>query len=52
MERPRSVASPAIALFLALILGAGIAGLTAAYELKGAGYRVTMLEAKSRAGGS
>ncbi len=34
-----------------VILGAGIAGLTAAYELKGAGYRVTVLEAKSRAGG-
>jgi monoamine oxidase len=34
-----------------VILGAGIAGLTAAYELNRAGYRVTVLEAKSRAGG-
>jgi monoamine oxidase len=34
-----------------VILGAGIAGLTAAYELHKAGYRVTVLEAKSRAGG-
>ena len=34
-----------------VILGAGIAGLTAAYELNRAGYRVTVLEAKARAGG-
>ena len=34
-----------------LILGAGIAGLTAAYELSRAGYRVKILEAQSRAGG-
>ena len=34
-----------------LILGAGIAGLTAAYELRKAGYQVTILEASHRAGG-
>jgi monoamine oxidase len=34
-----------------VILGAGIAGLTAAYELQKAGYKVTILEAKARAGG-
>jgi len=33
------------------ILGAGIAGLTAAYELGRAGYRCTVLEASHRAGG-
>jgi monoamine oxidase len=34
-----------------LILGAGIAGMTAAYELSRAGYQCTILEARSRAGG-
>jgi len=34
-----------------LILGAGIAGLTAAYELKTAGYTVSILEPKARPGG-
>ena len=34
-----------------VILGAGIAGLTAAYELQKGGYDVTILEAKDRAGG-
>lgn len=34
-----------------LILGAGIAGLVAAYELKRVGYRVTVLEARDRIGG-
>ncbi len=33
------------------ILGAGIAGMTAAYELARAGYRCTILEASGRAGG-
>ena len=34
-----------------LILGAGMAGLTAAYELRNAGYQVTVLEYTGRAGG-
>jgi monoamine oxidase len=34
-----------------LILGAGMAGLTAAYELRNAGYRVQVLEYNARAGG-
>jgi monoamine oxidase len=34
-----------------LVLGAGLAGLAAAYELKKAGYAVTVLEARSRPGG-
>jgi monoamine oxidase len=34
-----------------IILGAGIAGLTAAYELIQAGYTVTIFEAKKRLGG-
>src|SRR6187551_2069018 len=34
-----------------LILGAGIAGMTAAYELQKAGYKVQVLEYNGRAGG-
>src|ERR1700744_5547606 len=34
-----------------LVLGAGIAGLVAAYELRKAGYQVQVLEFNSRAGG-
>jgi len=34
-----------------LVLGAGMAGLVAAYELRQAGYRVQVLEYNSRAGG-
>jgi len=34
-----------------IVLGAGIAGLVAAYELQTAGYRVTVLEAADRVGG-
>ncbi|HZU51989.1 MAG TPA: FAD-dependent oxidoreductase [Sphingomicrobium sp.] len=34
-----------------VVLGAGIAGLVCAYELKQAGYRVCVLEARSRVGG-
>src|SRR6478672_5402714 len=34
-----------------LILGAGLAGLTAAYELRKRGYSCLILEARSRAGG-
>ena len=34
-----------------VILGAGISGMTAAYELSKAGYHCTILEATSRAGG-
>jgi monoamine oxidase len=34
-----------------IVLGAGMAGLVAAYELRKAGYLVTVLEARSRPGG-
>ena len=34
-----------------VILGAGIAGLVSAYELRKAGYQVTILEARNRIGG-
>src|SRR5262245_26266789 len=34
-----------------VVLGAGIAGLVAAYELRQAGYKVTVLEARNRVGG-
>ena len=34
-----------------LILGAGLAGMTAAYELRNAGYKVQVLEYSARAGG-
>ena len=34
-----------------LVLGAGIAGMVAAYELRNAGYRVQVLEYNSRSGG-
>src|SRR5882724_2266480 len=34
-----------------LILGAGMAGMTAAYELRNAGYKVQVLEFNARAGG-
>jgi monoamine oxidase len=34
-----------------LVLGAGMAGLTAAYELRNAGYQVKVLDYNSRAGG-
>jgi monoamine oxidase len=34
-----------------LVLGAGIAGMTAAYELRNAGYQVQVLEFNARAGG-
>ena len=34
-----------------VVLGAGIAGLVAAYELQQAGYQVTVLEARNRVGG-
>lgn len=34
-----------------LVLGAGMAGMTAAYELRNAGYRVQVLEYNPRAGG-
>lgn len=34
-----------------VVVGAGFAGLTAAYELKSAGYDVTVIEARDRVGG-
>jgi monoamine oxidase len=45
-ERPTASGSRQV-----LVLGAGLAGLAAAYELKNAGYAVTVLEARSRPGG-
>src|SRR5260370_26955704 len=33
------------------VLGAGIAGMSAAYDLQGAGYECTVLEARDRPGG-
>ena len=35
----------------ATVVGAGIAGMLAAYVLDARGYRVTLIEAKNRAGG-
>lgn len=43
---PRSGAGRSI-----VVLGAGLAGLSAAYELRKAGYAVTVLEARDRVGG-
>ena len=34
-----------------LVLGAGVAGMTAAYELRKAGYKVKILEYNAKAGG-
>lgn len=34
-----------------IVIGGGFAGLTCAYELKSAGYKVTVLEARNRVGG-
>lgn len=34
-----------------VVIGAGLAGLTAAYELRKAGYRATVIEAADRIGG-
>jgi monoamine oxidase len=44
--QPRSGAGKRV-----IVLGAGMAGLAAAYELAKAGYSLTILEARSRAGG-
>jgi len=43
---PAPAAKPSV-----VVLGAGIAGLISAYELQRAGYSVTVLEARHRAGG-
>jgi monoamine oxidase len=46
-----SLQGPAPAGADVLILGAGLAGLSTAYELRKLGYRVTLLEARKRPGG-
>ena len=45
------LSSAALAKQKAVVVGAGLAGLTAAYELEQAGYKVTVLEARDRIGG-
>ena len=47
----RPTLAPARGRRTVLILGAGISGLVAAYELGRAGYQCTVLEASHRAGG-
>src|SRR6185503_12773310 len=46
-----AAAASAVSSRQVLVLGAGLAGLAAAYELKKAGYAVTVLEARTRPGG-
>ncbi|MBD2261215.1 flavin monoamine oxidase family protein [Pseudanabaena sp. FACHB-2040] len=50
MERPKLAADSGAGVKVAII-GAGLAGMTAAYELRKAGYDCTILEARDRAGG-
>ncbi|MEB3342050.1 flavin monoamine oxidase family protein [Okeania sp.] len=49
-NRPKLVAKTGTGIKV-IILGAGISGMTAAYELTKAGYECTLLEARNRAGG-
>jgi len=46
-----STTTPALEALPVAIIGAGPAGLAAAYELGKAGYHCTILEARDRAGG-
>src|SRR5882762_7884841 len=47
----RSLARAAAPMRRVAIIGAGLAGLVAAYELKWLGHQVTVFEARSRPGG-
>jgi len=50
-SRVRAASGGAFAKKRVVIIGAGFAGLTCAYELKSAGYDVTVIEARNRIGG-
>ena len=51
LSRPDQARRRSDAARRSLILGAGLAGMTAAYELRRAGYKVQVLEYNARAGG-
>jgi monoamine oxidase len=47
----RAIAAPKTAQKRVVVVGAGFAGLACAHELQAAGYKVTVIEARSRVGG-